>query len=1094
MKKFYFLILSVLFTLPIVAQQTITGTVTSSEDGLPVIGVSVVVKGTSGGASTNLDGAYSLSASKGQTLVFTYVGMKSQEMKIGESNVINVVLEPTSEQLEEIVVTAMGIKQEKKRMNFAVQSVNSDALTENKSPNFVNALQGKVAGLSVTNSSGSPNAGTQVIIRGISSVNNSQNNEPLFILDGMPLSGKGSAAADINPNDIENVTVLKGAAAAALYGQDAANGVIMITTKRGQVGKVSATLNASWQYDTPTRLRKLQTSYAPGSQGFYKEKTMGGWGPLLNEGEQIYDNVGNFLKDGFYQKYDISLTGGGEKFQAYASANYSKNEGIVPNDYLNKLGVLLKGTYQPIKSLSITASANISENNYRSFSSTGMSSVYNWPINDDITNYQLANGFPRRLYYNDSEKYNSPMSPLYSRYNDYGLNNKKRTILNGSIDWKPIKNLNITGRLSYDTSSSSYDGYSVPRWDDAVVLADFMDKFKFTPSCKHVVPGTDEWKEEYNAAIKAYIEQSKSMAQFGFPLPFTLVEGDPNYDAELAAYNEAYAMSQQKYNEYYMSIPYLNQADIKRMDHDLLGAYSVSSGRSQLFTASALATYKIELPNDFSIDLLAGTEMRMSQGFSMANSGRDFIIPGVYSLSNTNADYIYLTDRTATHSQRRSFGYFGEVRGDYKGVASLSVTSRWDWSSTIISNPYYYPSITGGLLFSELFDMSNNFFSYGKLRGNYAVVGKDAPAQLYDRKYKQFATYPDNGYGIDPTASSADRNLKPEMSYSWEIGTDLRFFNSRTRLDLAYYSVKVDNQIVTVRVSPSSGYILQTRNEGAIRNSGVEFTLEQDIVKNRDFSWVAGLNFGLNRGKVVSLPEDVAEITNGQYGDIFPSAYLGGSTTGLSGKDYERTSDGKIICGTDGYPKIDPNKSKYIGNREPLFRAGLTNSFNYKDLSFSFLLDGRVGGDVVNVTGRGLVSNGQNRMLETYRGRQVVVDGVVLQEDGSYAPNTTAITLDHQTITNYFHAVSSNFIEDGSYLRLSYVTLGYDATKLVRKAGLTGLRFSLTGNNLFLLTKYTGADPTLNADTGAGGTGAAGIDNYAVPNTLSVNFGVTLSF
>ncbi len=278
----------------------------------------------------------------------------------------------------------------------------------------------------------------------------------------------------------------------------------------------------------------------------------------------------------------------------------------------------------------------------------------------------------------------------------------------------------------------------------------------------------------------------------------------------------------------------------------------------------------------------------------------------------------------------------------------------------------------------------------------------------------------------------------------------------------------MDNQIVTVRVSPSSGHILQTRNEGAIRNHGLEFTLEQDVIKKRQFRWVSSLNFGLNRGKVTFLPEEVAEITGTQYGDIYTSAYLGGSTTGISGKDYLRTEDGKIIVGEDGYPQIGADKNKLIGNREPKFSAGIVNTLNYKNLSLTFLFDGRLGGDVVNVTGRGLISNGQSKMLETYRGRQVVVNGMVKQEDGTYEPNTTQISLDHQTLINYFFNVSSNFVEDGSFLRLSYLTLGYDLSRMVRSTPLAGLRCTFTGNNLFLLSRYMGADPVSNADTGAG--------------------------
>ena len=347
--------------------------------------------------------------------------------------------------------------------------------------------------------------------------------------------------------------------------------------------------------------------------------------------------------------------------------------------------------------------------------------------------------------------------------------------------------------------------------------------------------------------------------------------------------------------------------------------------------------------------------------------------------------------------------------------------------------------------------------------------------------------------------SSASMDLQPEMSYSWEIGTDIKFFDNRTRLDVAYYSTTVRNQIVTVRVSPSSGYILQTRNEGDIRNHGVEFTLDQDVIKRKNFNWTLGLNFGLNRGTVVSLPEDVSEITNGQYGDVFPSAYLGGSTTALTGKDYQRNAEGQVIVDENGYPKINPNKNEYIGNREAKFQAGLNSSMNIYGVQFSFLFDGRLGGDVVNVTGRNLISSGNHNILEKYRGRQVVFNGVkeVTDAEGNvtYMPNTTPITLNQTTITNYFYQVSSNFIEDGSYIRLSYVTLGYDFAKLMKNQNFfKGLKLNFTCNNVFLLTKYTGTDPVCNASTSAKGTGAAGIDNSPVPSTSSYNISLSASF
>ena len=1080
MKKILFVLTCLMVSVATMASITVTGTVISAEDGLPVIGASVLEKGTSNGTITDFDGMYELTVADNAVLVYSYVGLTSQELKVSGS-VMNVTLKGDAIAMEEVVVTAMGVVQEKKRLNFAVQNIGGDALTENKSANFVNSLQGKIAGVSVTNAGGSPNSGSQIIIRGISSVNNSQSNEPLFILDGVAISGGGSTAADINPNDIENITVLKGAAAAALYGQDAANGVIMITTKQGEKGKIKVQANGSWQWDQAVRLPQLQQTYGPGSQGFYKDKTSGGWGPTLGPNDVIYDNIGNFFKTGFYHKYDFSVNGGSEKFQAYASANWSNAEGIIPEDYKTRFGALIKASYTPAKWVTFQMGINITDTKSRSTS--GVSSVYGWPINDDITNYKHENGLPRYRYWSDTQKYSSPMSPLYSIYEDDGVAKKTRNVINGSVTLKPIKNLQIVGRVSYDVSHSSSDSYFIPRWDDSNVVntvtmpaGDPPKGYVYDPSNLHDKNTPEGAWDAYNQYM-AWL--ASTSANEVFPM-LGLTGGYMHPDNYL-----------------------LTTEDIKNMSKSSLGSYSASMSRSQLFTAGVNASYKIELPKDFSIDVMVGTELKMSEGFSMSNYGCDFIIPGTYSLSNTNREWMELSDRTSGHSIRRRFGYFGEIRGDYKGLASLSVTGRWDWSSTINNNPFFYPSVTGGIILSELIpglnETKNNWFSYWKLRGNYAVVGKDAPANLYDRRFKQFGTYPDAGYGIDPTMSSASRDLQPEMSYSWEVGMDVKFFDNKTRLDIAYYNTMVDNQIVTVRVSPSSGYILQTRNEGKIRNHGVEFTLDQDIIKRKNFNWTLGLNFGLNRGTVIGLPEDVHEITGPQYGDVFTSAYLGGSTTALTGKDYQRNAAGQVIVDENGFPKINPNKNELIGNREAKFQAGLNSSMNIYGVQFSFLFDGRYGGDVLNVTGRNLISSGNAKILETYRGRQVVFDGVmeVTDEAGnvSYIPNTKPITLNQTNIINYFYQVSSNFVEDGSYLRLSYVTLGYDFAKLMKNQNFfKGLKLNFTCNNVFVLTKYTGTDPVCNASTGQGGTGSAGIDNSPVPSTRSYNISLSASF
>ena len=336
------------------------------------------------------------------------------------------------------------------------------------------------------------------------------------------------------------------------------------------------------------------------------------------------------------------------------------------------------------------------------------------------------------------------------------------------------------------------------------------------------------------------------------------------------------------------------------------------------------------------------------------------------------------------------------------------------------------------------------------------------------------------------------------MTKSWEIGADLRFFRNWTRLDIAYYSTTVDNQIVTVRVSPASGVILQTRNEGSLKNHGMEISLNQDIIKASDFSWTALANFSFNRSKVLYLPNELTEIQGTQYGDIFPVARLHESSTGISGKDYVRDPEGRVVCDENGYPIIDAAKGLYIGNREPDWLLGVGSTLRFKNATLSFLFDGRKGGDVVNVTGRSQITNGMSSLYDKYRNREYIINGVqaVPGPDGTttYVKNTTPIVLDSYFINTYYATVSSNFIEDGSYIRLSYVTLSYDFGKHFKRTWpVKGLSLTATARNLFLLTKYRGNDPAVLAGTG-GGTGSAGIDNYNVPSTRSFNFTLKATF
>lgn len=1024
MRKQLLLLLFSLFAVVGFAR-TVTGVVTSADDKEPIIGATVMVQGTSHGSATDIDGSYSIEVKDNDVLNFTYVGMNPINIKVGTKTKIDVEMHTDSKVLSEVVVTAMGQTQEKKKLNFAVQSLDADQVTAGNSSNFVNSLQGKVAGLQVSMNGGSPNSSSQVIIRAISSVNSSQSNEPLMIVDGIPVRGKGSSLSDINPNDIENMTVLKGAAASALYGQEAANGVIMITTKNGKNGKVQINFQGGWEISNAANTPKIQDTFVGGSAGFYKENSVGGWGPYLNSTDKTYDNVGKFLGTGFMQRYDLSMSGGNDLFQTYGSVGYMKNDGIVENDYKDQLNVFLKGTYNPSKTVKIQLSTNIINTKARAFGSA-MSTVYGWSINKDMSDYQTIDGLPNWSNRYDAwdeltgeQKIGATVSPYFGRRNDKSSTESTRFLINGSASWEPIKNLTFTGKIGYDRGYTTYESYAVKRFNKE----DFIN------------PETG------------------------------------------------------KYYDY--ASDYANR----------FGSYSFQPSRGEQFTAQFLATYALNVADDFNFNLLYGMEYKENSGYEAQMAGQNFVLGGDF-LSFNNVDPYYFTKSGSSdynmylyHSKYNKYGYFGELRFDYKGIAQVSVTGRYDGSSRLVqvTPTYFYPSVTGGLIFSELFHLQNSWFSYGKLRANWAKVGKDCPAYLFSNTYKEWSTFPDGGFGIDPTTSRAIE-LEPEMTSSYEIGADLRFFNSRTRLDVAYYSTTVDNQIVSVRVSPASGTILQTRNEGKIMNHGIELSLNQDILQNKDFSWSAMANFSLNRGKVQSLPDGITEIQGTQYGDIFPSAFLNGSTTAITGKDYSRSPDGQVLIDANGYPIIGSQKSVLIGNREPDCLLGVGSNFRWKNLTASFLIDTRFGGDVVNVTGRGLVSNGQHFLYSKYRNREIIFNGVVAQPDGTYAKNTTPVILDQKTVNESFYAVSSNFIEDGSYLRLSYVNVGYDfSSMLAKNCPIKGLKATLTGRNLFLLTKYSGSDPQILAGT-QGGTGSTGIDNYSVPQTRSFNFTLNATF
>jgi len=982
----------------------VTGAVTDPQ-GETLPGVNIVEKGTGKGVVTNMDGEYLIEVDEEDAvLVFSFIGFATKEVQVNGRTEINVELQEETKGLEEVVVTAMGVRSEKRRLNFAVQSVDSEEILKEKESNFVDALQGKISGLEVSSTGGSPTASSQMLIRGISSINPAQNNEPIFILNGMHVSGGASQAAELNPNDIENITVLKGAAAAALYGQEAANGAVIVTTKSGEAGELQVQYSSTLKVDQATRLPEIQDKYLRGGRGVYREEALGGWGPPLPEGTRTYDNAGNFLQDGFYQKHDVSVSGGTEKFTSYASVTYTDHEGIVPENYLNRWGMLFKSDYNVTDDLKLTFMADMVQRESRGPGSP-ISRAYQWPIDDDMSNYQNPDGSIRWLYVDSNNRYHSPTNPYWWRYKDFGESESHRTLLQGTAVWEPLDGFELTGRMGYDLTNSESQGYNTPRWE--------------------LAPGQEPTSEDYAH----------------------------------------------------------------------LGSFSYSDGKSSVMNASLMGRYEVGLSPDFNLELLGGADLKKEKGRSASMLGRNFIVPEFYSM--TNVEDIRKENINMGRREKNMYGFYGEVKFDYRNLAHVGFTGRNDHSSTLPEEErsYFYPSVSGGVIFSELFGLTSNLLNYGKIRGNWAKVGKDAPLYRLNKWFTQKSSFPDGGYGVDPTRSS-NPLLEPEFTTSWEVGIDTRLFDDNTRLDVAYYSTSVENQIVQVRVSPASGNILQTRNEGTITNQGIEFSWNQSILDLGMFSWNMTTNFGRNVGRVDDLPDELVEVYHyaGQVGDIRPTAYLDGSTMALSGKDYEKTDDGRVIVDEDGYPKINASSSLLIGDRQPDFTMGWQNQMNYGNWSLSTMVNVRQGGDVVNGTLRSLMSGGQAQTLEDYRNRLVMIDGVVEQEDGSYAENTNPVVYDQLFHNNYVAPVGSNFVEDGSFIRLGYVTLGYDLSDLVKTTGINNLEVSVTGRNLYLWTKYSGSDPNVNYTGTSGGTGTFGIDYLNVPNTRAFSFNVSANF
>ena len=1000
----------------------VKGVITDSADGETIIGASVIIKGTGKGTLSDFNGKYSIDVVNNQDaiLVFSYIGYRDVEIEVAGRDVIDIALDVKEEQLEEVVITALGIKKNKKAINSAIQEIKSKDISNSKQENIVNSLNGKIAGVFVTNSSGTPGASSQILIRGANSVSDAVDNQPLFVVDGIPIDNSasfngGNRAMDINSSDIESVTVLKGPTAAALYGLEAANGAIIITTKSGKAGVTNIDFSVGVGAQDAVRLPSRQKAYKQGYRGIYDPESRSSWGPLFTKRDTIYDNINNFLKTGIKQKYDLSVSTGSEKANVYISTNYLTQEGIFPGENYNRYGVLLKGKASLNDKLSINLSSNLIRSRNRRGGLGRMYNVYNWPVNNDMSQYYNSDRSKKWLIPRaEGKEWNNPENPYWMAENNPNTDNVNHTLTMGSITYDITQNLKAVYRLGTDITNQFYQSITSPESAGSV--------------------------ERYNGKIT---EKDKS---------------------------------------------------------------SIKTN------STFLLTYNSDISDDFGISALIGNDVKDVKSKLTIINGTGYRNPDLDNINN-------LEDIKATQylSRKRLVGVFADVKFDYKSIVFLGLTGRNDWSSTLpkSNNSFFYPSVSLGIDLSK-FLHSDNILSYGKLRASWAQVGKDAPPQRLTAVLKSTHTI---GGGFKYDYYAGNPNLKPETTESWEVGTDLRFFKGKTRIDFTYYDMKSIDQIIQSRISPASGWIILVFNSGSIENKGIELILSQKILDNNRLKWDISSNISRNVSKLKELPSFVSKypVTYGQLlNEARPSSVLGHPLMAIEGTHYLRNDKGELVLNEYGYPRIGTyvkdengeyvydkngmikidNQSVFLGNREPDYIIGLTNDLSYKNLSLSFMFDFRIGGDVLNLTKAFMLSRGTDGSLEEHRNQSTVFNGVVETGDGQFEKNDKRVILDQSFYNSYYLHAGENFVEDASWTRLRYISLSYDLPKsLSKKLGLKNLNASITGNNLFLWTKYSGGDPETNYfGSGLGGTGTAGLDYFNVPATRGIEFTLKSSF
>ncbi len=1050
---------ALLIALPLVAfsatqvmaqTRAISGRVTDRTSGEGLPGVTVLLKGTSNGVSTNSDGTFTLNApATGGTLVFSSIGFATVERPFGTENQINVGLANDSKQLSEVVVTALGIERDTRSLGYATQEIKADQLSQKSEPNVLNALQGKVAGVNIVSASGMPGASTNINIRGITSISGS--NQPLFVIDGIPISNdldrtssslfgaqQANRALDIDPENVASINILKGPAAAALYGSRASSGAIIITTKSGRNvnRKLEVAVTSSYSLQQVYGLPDFQNDYGQGSAGVIpltngdvNTGTTISWGPRFGTTPTLFNgllyrdvagdtqqldyraypnNIQDFFRTGHILQNGVNIAGGNADQSVSLNVNNTAQEGITEFSKLNRTSVQLAGNTKLLNKLKAGGSVNFIQTNQ--------------------VGPQQGNG-------------GSPFGRLGAVPRSYNL--------------QGLPYINAAGRSVFIGTGEN------PRWSvERNSTSSNVTRFVNVANLSYEI--TPWLNVAYRAGLDTYTDRRKQIYDIG---------------SQRAASGQV-------------------------IDQTLY--------RSEI-NGDLLVTLKKDniLTEGFNANLLLGQNVNQRQVQEVFAQGDNLTLPNFYNLNNATT---FSNGTGSTSSKRRLLGYYGQLSLSYNNYLFLELTGRADQSSTlpVANNTFFYPSATASFVFTDAFKIANDFFSYGKVRGNIAQVGRDAPTYFLNTVYTvagqgnnvasfnfpftaNGATYA--GFGISNSLGGGTA-LTPEFTRSYEAGVDLGFFNNRVSFNGTYFKTVSKDQILAVSTAPSSGFTSRVTNVGRLDNKGFEGLLDITAVRSSNFSWNIIANFTRLRNEVVEISDGVTESSIG--GNAFigttPSYKVGFPFGVIRGNKKPRVTDANspffgqyIINPTTGLFAPELN-NEVIADPNPEWQGGITNRFSYKGITASFLVDAVYGGDIVSFSVASY--KGAGALEETGKNREAprVIPGAIDNGDGTYRANTMQV--DAQSYWSSFGFQSDLNVYDATVYRLREVSLGYTLPKtLLERTPFGQATLSVSGRNLFYYAPNSPIDPETNTQ-GAGNI--RGLELQSSPNAR--NYGINLRF